>query len=100
MFVRESSIFENGNMKLRLTSMEGVDWIVDIPSTFSVDKLKVMALGHFYAPAQEECMRSSLYHRLLCVRNGKILHEDATLSESGVENNGIVLIVYFEPVKC
>jgi hypothetical protein len=90
MFLRESYIFNTGNMKLRLTNMEGVDWIVDMPSTFSVDKLKVMALGHFYAPTQESScmMRSSLYHRLLCCRNGKVLDEDSTLAEAGVENNG------------
>ncbi|XP_064649916.1 ubiquitin-associated domain-containing protein 1-like isoform X2 [Lineus longissimus] len=94
MFVTESNTFDTDNMKLRLTNMEGVDWIVDVPSTFSVDKLKVMALGHFYAPAQESSsMRSSLYHRLLCSRNGKVLDEDSTLAEAGVENNDEVLLL-------
>lgn len=86
MLVSENNIFPSLNMRIRITGMDGVDLIVEITPNLTVDKVKIMCLGHIYTPDQS--MKMSLYHKLVLVRTARLLNEDATIEKEGVLDNG------------
>ncbi len=86
MFVSESNIFGPSSMKLRISSMEGTDIVVDISPELSVDKLKILAVGQIYDPS--ESAKLSLYHKLLHVDSGRILDEEKSVTQEGIQENG------------
>ena len=86
MVVSDSCLFPPSNMKVRITNSEGTDYIVDLHPDWTVDKVKIMSLGHFYSSS--ESMKSSLYHKLVLVRSGKLLEEETTLVHAGIKDNG------------
>lgn len=91
MVLSHLTLFPPSEMKVRITSKEGVDHIADLSPDLTVDKVKISALTHFYSC--EESMKSSLYHKLLHVRLGRVLNEDASLLTEGVKENGMYCFV-------
>ena len=86
MFVSESNIFDPGNIKIKVSSMDGVDILLDMNPEITVDHLKIQIASHLYDPV--ESVKTSLYHRVLHVRSGRVLQEDRTLTQCGVRDNG------------
>ena len=97
MFVSESNIFNPASLKVRLTTMEGVDLIMELTPDMTVDKLKIRALGLLYTPA--ESMKSSLYHKLVLVRTGRCLPDDSTAHQEGVLENDEMLLLRKRPLS-
>nr|CAD7257312.1 unnamed protein product [Timema shepardi] len=52
MFVSDSNLFTNDFVKLKVVNLEGYVWDVDAAQDFTMDKLKTMALCHFYNPLE------------------------------------------------
>lgn len=86
MYVSDSSIFPQTGLRVRITSMNGQDLITDLKNEMKIDELKIISLSHFSSPA--ESMKKSLYHRILLVRTGKVLSEEKTVLDEGIQNNG------------
>ena len=82
----DARLFPPCDMKVRITSWDGRDLLLDVTRDWMVDKLKVVAMEHFMKPS--DSMKTSLYHRLVHVRLSKRLSEDKTLGHSGVKENG------------
>jgi hypothetical protein len=66
--------------------MSGQDFLTELKSDMKIDELKIISLNHFCCPA--ESMKKSLYHRIVSVRTGKVLSEEKTVCEEGIQNNG------------
>jgi len=86
MFVSESNIFQPNTVKIKVSSMDGVDVTFEVNLLITVDHLKVQVAAHLYDPV--ESVKTSLYHRLLHVRSGKILLEENTLMQYDIQDNG------------
>ena len=86
MYVSDPSIFPQTGLRVRITSMNGQDLITDLKNEMKIDELKIISLSHFSSPA--ESMKKSLYHRILLVRTGKVLSEEKTVLDEGIQNNG------------
>ncbi|XP_048245331.1 ubiquitin-associated domain-containing protein 1-like [Haliotis rufescens] len=91
MVVSDSILFPPSNMKVRITSLDGRDYLADLHQEWSVDKVKIMSLSHFFNPA--ESMKTSLYHKLVHVRSGKVLDEEQSLAQEGVRDNDELLLL-------
>lgn len=91
MVVTDAHLFPPSDMKVRITSWDGRDFILDVTRDWIVDKLKVVAMEHFFKPG--DSMKTSLYHRLIHVRLSKRLYEDKTLGQTGVKDNDEILLV-------
>ncbi|KAK3087712.1 hypothetical protein FSP39_009507 [Pinctada imbricata] len=71
--------------------MTGQDHIFLLKPDQKIDELKIMALGYFVS--QAESMKSSLYHKILLVRTGKVLSEDKSVIQEGLKNNDELLLL-------
>lgn len=87
MYVSDTSIFPHSGLRVRITNMNGQDFITELKSDMKIDELKIISLSHFSSPA--ESMKKSLYHRILMVRTGKVLSEERTVFEEEIQNNGM-----------
>ncbi|XP_069119514.1 ubiquitin-associated domain-containing protein 1-like [Argopecten irradians] len=91
MFVSETSILPPTGMRVRVVNMEGQEFIIDLNPDLKIDALKIRSLGHFLNPT--DSMKSSLYHKILLVRTGKVLSDEKTLSQEGVTDNDELIIL-------
>lgn len=73
-------------MKVRISNLDGRDILVDLQREWTVDKVKIIAIDHFFRAS--ESMKLSLYHKLLHIRLCKTLKEECTLLQEGVKDNG------------
>uniref|UniRef100_K1R293 Ubiquitin-associated domain-containing protein 1 n=1 Tax=Magallana gigas TaxID=29159 RepID=K1R293_MAGGI len=91
MYVSDTSIFPHSGLRVRITNMNGQDFITELKSDMKIDELKIISLSHFSSPA--ESMKKSLYHRILMVRTGKVLSEEKTVFEEEIQNNDELLLL-------
>ncbi|XP_052673264.1 ubiquitin-associated domain-containing protein 1-like isoform X1 [Crassostrea angulata] len=91
MYVSDTSIFPHSGLRVRITNMNGQDFITELKSDMKIDELKIISLSHFSSPA--ESMKKSLYHRILMVRTGKVLSEERTVFEEEIQNNDELLLL-------
>ncbi|XP_050395048.1 ubiquitin-associated domain-containing protein 1 [Patella vulgata] len=91
MVVTDSCLFPPSIMKVRFTNMHGVDHILELHQDLTVDKAKIKCLDYFHNSA--ESMKMSLYHKLVLVRNGKVLTEGLSLQQEGVRDNDEILLL-------
>lgn len=86
MFVSETSIFNPSAIRIRISSLEGVDTLIEVTPDTSVDRLKIGAVSQIYD--QREGYKLSLYYRLLHVASGQVLNEESTVLDAGIKDNG------------
>ncbi|XP_048777713.1 ubiquitin-associated domain-containing protein 1-like isoform X2 [Ostrea edulis] len=91
MYVSDSSIFPQAGLRVRITSMSGQDFVTELKTDMKIDELKIISLNYFSSPA--ESMKKSLYHRIVSVRTGKVLSEEKTVFEEGIQNNDELLLL-------
>ncbi|KAL8613271.1 hypothetical protein ACOMHN_001595 [Nucella lapillus] len=91
MVVTDSHLFPPSDMKVRITSWDGRDAVVDLQKEWTVDKVKIVAMEQFLRPG--DSMKTSLYHKLLHVRLSKCLSEEMTLGQEGVKENDELLLL-------
>lgn len=91
MVVTGAQLFPPSEMKVRISSWDGRDTVVDLQKEWTVDKVKIVAMDHFLRPG--DSMKTSLYHKLLHVRLSKSLNEGLTLVQEGVKENDELLLL-------
>ncbi|KAK7094832.1 ubiquitin-associated domain-containing protein 1-like [Littorina saxatilis] len=91
MVVTDAHLFPPFDMKVRITSWDGRDTVVDLQREWTVDRVKIVAMEHFLRPG--DSMKTSLYHKLLHVRLCKGLSEELTLGQEGVKENDELLLL-------
>lgn len=93
MLVSECSLFASKNIKICVISAESFVWSFDVSPDFSVDKVKLMALGHFYNPS--ETIKAGASYKLVLVSktDSRKLSDDLTLAQEGVKDNDELLLL-------
>nr|CAD7395828.1 unnamed protein product [Timema poppensis] len=91
MFVSDSNLFTNDLVKLKVVNLEGYVWDVDAPQDFTMDKLKTMALCHFYNPL--ESVKVTPNFRLVLVSERRSLGNDNTVFQEGLKSCDELLLV-------
>lgn len=91
MFVSETSIFNPSAIRIRISSLEGVDTLIEVTPDTSVDRLKIGAVSQIYD--QREGYKLSLYYRLLHVASGQVLNEESTVLDAGIKDNDELLLL-------
>lgn len=86
MIVSDTNVFSSGILKLNVISMEGYVWNIDTAPDMTVDKLKTMALCHFYSPI--ECMKVTSNYKLVLVSEKRPLDNDNSIMQEGLRDNG------------
>ncbi|XP_025112837.1 ubiquitin-associated domain-containing protein 1-like [Pomacea canaliculata] len=91
MVVTDTQLFPPHDMKVRITSWDGRDFITDLQREWTVDKVKIVAMEHFSRSG--DSVKTSLYHKLVNVRLAKTLSESMTISQEGVKENDELLLL-------
>ncbi|CAG2053642.1 unnamed protein product [Timema podura] len=91
MFVSDSNLFTNDLVKLKVVNLEGYVWDVDAAQDFTMDKLKTMALCHFYNPI--ESVKVTPNFRLVLVSERRPLGNDNTVFQEGLKSCDELLLV-------
>ncbi|PSN39238.1 Ubiquitin-associated domain-containing protein 1 [Blattella germanica] len=91
MFVSDTNIFGSELVKLSVISSEGNIWSIDAAPDITVDKLKSMALGHFYNPL--ECVKVTPNYKLVLVSEKRPLDNDNSVLQEGLRDNDELLLV-------
>lgn len=52
MYVSDTSIFPHSGLRVRITNMNGQDFITELKSDMKIDELKIISLSHFSSPAE------------------------------------------------
>jgi hypothetical protein len=79
-------MFSSGLLKLSVISIEGGVWNIDAAPDMTVDKLKTMALCHFYSPL--ECVKVTSNYKLVLVSKKRPLDNDNSVLQEGLRDNG------------
>ncbi|PNF36614.1 Ubiquitin-associated domain-containing protein 1 [Cryptotermes secundus] len=91
MFVSDTDIFSNSLVKLSVISAEGGVWNIDAAPDITVEKLKIMALCHFYSPL--EYVKVTSNHKLVLVSEKRPLDNNNSVLQEGLRNNDELLLV-------
>jgi len=95
MLVSETNIFSSPktSLRLRIINAEGDVWVVDIEPDVTVDRLKQMALTHFYNKHSDSTVKSSSHFKLIIPVRHSQLQDDLPLADQGVTENTELLFV-------
>ncbi|GLH04767.1 Ubiquitin-associated domain-containing protein 1 [Gryllus bimaculatus] len=92
MFVSDTtSLFESDSVRLSVISIEGNVWNIDAAPDFTVEKIKTMALCHFYNPL--ETVKVTPNYKLVLVTGKRLLVNDNSVVQEGLKDNDELLLV-------
>ncbi|XP_076064719.1 ubiquitin-associated domain-containing protein 1-like isoform X2 [Oratosquilla oratoria] len=95
MFVSEQSLFNQQTVKLVVLNNEGRDYSIDAPSDMNIERVKNMAVGHFFTPLEAAGSEKGdgLQYRLVLVREARPLTDNATIFFEQLLDNDELLLV-------
>lgn len=79
------------DMKVTVISSTGLDWTVDILPEYTIEKLKHMALAHFFNPL--DCVKSSEYYKVISVLQGRTLSDSSSVRAECVADGDELLLL-------
>lgn len=91
MFVSETNVFNPSSYRIRISTLEGINTIMEVSAETTVDQLKMVAVSEMYDSA--EGVKLSLYYRLLSVNTGRVLNDESTIMQAGIKDNDELLLL-------
>ncbi|XP_065274994.1 ubiquitin-associated domain-containing protein 1 [Emys orbicularis] len=92
MFVQEEKIFAGRVLRLHVCSMEGAEWLEEVPEDTTVEKLKERCLKHC-VPGSLEDPKSITHHKLIHATSEKVLTDTKTVLEENIQDKDVLLLV-------
>lgn len=98
MLVSEGSIFNQQSLKIKIVTLNGSEWEMDIDPDLTVEKIKLMAVGHFYNSTAAETIKTDSQYKLILVCQNRQLNNEASLTAEGVEDHDELLLLKMRAV--
>ncbi|XP_074871885.1 ubiquitin-associated domain-containing protein 1 [Carettochelys insculpta] len=92
MFVQEEKIFAGKVLRLHVCSMEGAEWLEEVPGDTTVEQLKERCLAHC-VPGSLEDPKSLTHHKLIHATSEKVLTDTKTVLEENIQDKDVLLLV-------
>uniref|UniRef100_A0A452J6E8 Ubiquitin-associated domain-containing protein 1 n=1 Tax=Gopherus agassizii TaxID=38772 RepID=A0A452J6E8_9SAUR len=92
MFVQEEKIFAGRVLRLHVCSVEGAEWLEEVPEDTTVEKLKERCLKHC-VPGSLEDPKSITHHKLIHATSEKVLTDTKTVLEENIQDKDVLLLV-------
>ncbi|XP_030391168.1 ubiquitin-associated domain-containing protein 1 [Gopherus evgoodei] len=92
MFVQEEKIFAGRVLRLHVCSVEGAEWLEEVPEDMTVEKLKERCLKHC-VPGSLEDPKSITHHKLIHATSEKVLTDTKTVLEENIQDKDVLLLV-------
>ncbi|GIY89865.1 ubiquitin-associated domain-containing protein 1 [Caerostris darwini] len=91
MYVVDTSLGSIETMKITVINSTGLYWVVDVLPEFTVDKLKLMALSHFFNPI--DSIKVSDRYKLILVSQNRPLPDESTIRDEEIRDNDELLLL-------
>ncbi|XP_071622415.1 ubiquitin-associated domain-containing protein 1 isoform X1 [Heliangelus exortis] len=92
MFVQEEKIFAGKVLRLHVCTMEGAEWLEEVPEDTTVEKLKERCLKHC-VPGSLEDPKTLTHHKLIHATSEKVLTDTKTVLEENIQDRDVLLLV-------
>ncbi|KAM9370833.1 ubiquitin-associated domain-containing protein 1 isoform 1-T1 [Phaethornis superciliosus] len=92
MFVQEEKIFAGKVLRLHVCSMEGAEWLEEVPEDTTVEKLKERCLKHC-VPGSLEDPKTLTHHKLIHATSEKVLSDTKTVLEENIQDRDVLLLI-------
>ncbi|XP_038231047.1 ubiquitin-associated domain-containing protein 1 isoform X2 [Dermochelys coriacea] len=92
MFVQEEKLFAGRVLRLHVCSVEGAEWLEEVPEDTTVEKLKERCLKHC-VPGSLEDPKSITHHKLIHATSEKVLTDTKTVLEENIQDKDVLLLV-------
>nr|XP_060613482.1 ubiquitin-associated domain-containing protein 1 [Anolis sagrei ordinatus] len=92
MFVQEEKIFAAKLLRLRICSLEGAEWLEEVPEDTAVERLKERCLKHC-VPGSLEDPKCVTHHKLIHAASEKVLSDTKTVLEENVQDRDVLVLV-------
>ncbi|XP_074017212.1 ubiquitin-associated domain-containing protein 1 isoform X2 [Numenius arquata] len=92
MFVQEEKIFAGKVLRLHVCTMEGAEWLEEVPEDTTVEKLKERCLKHC-VPGSLEDPKTMTHHKLIHATSEKVLTDTKTVLEENIQDRDVLLLI-------
>ncbi|XP_069729798.1 ubiquitin-associated domain-containing protein 1 isoform X1 [Phaenicophaeus curvirostris] len=92
MFVQEEKIFAGKVLRLHVCTMEGAEWLEEVPEDTTVEKLKERCLKHCL-PGSLEDPKTMTHHKLIHATSEKVLTDTKTVLEENIQDRDVLLLI-------
>ncbi|XP_014798256.1 PREDICTED: ubiquitin-associated domain-containing protein 1 isoform X1 [Calidris pugnax] len=92
MFVQEEKIFAGKVLRLHVCTMEGAEWLEEVPEDTTVEKLKERCLKHC-VPGSLEDPKTVTHHKLIHATSEKVLTDTKTVLEENIQDRDVLLLI-------
>ncbi|NWT58399.1 UBAC1 protein, partial [Erythrocercus mccallii] len=89
---QEEKIFAGKVLRLHVCTMEGAEWLEEVPEDTTVEKLKERCLKHC-VPGSLEDPKTVTYHKLIHATSEKVLTDTKTVLEENIQDRDVLLLV-------
>ncbi|NXR42457.1 UBAC1 protein, partial [Zosterops hypoxanthus] len=90
--VQEEKIFAGKVLRLHVCTMEGAEWLEEVPEDTTVEKLKERCLKHC-VPGSLEDPKTVTHHKLIHATSEKVLTDTKTVLEENIQDRDVLLLV-------
>ncbi|NXS39250.1 UBAC1 protein, partial [Balaeniceps rex] len=88
----EEKIFAGKVLRLHVCTMEGAEWLEEVPEDTTVEKLKERCLKHC-VPGSLEDPKTVTHHKLLHATSEKVLTDTKTVLEENIQDRDVLLLI-------
>ncbi|XP_071430571.1 ubiquitin-associated domain-containing protein 1 isoform X2 [Pithys albifrons albifrons] len=92
MFVQEEKIFAGKVLRVHVCTMEGAEWLEEVPEDTTVEKLKERCLKHC-VPGSLEDPKTVTHHKLIHATSEKVLTDTKTVLEENIQDRDVLLLI-------
>ncbi|XP_077378934.1 ubiquitin-associated domain-containing protein 1 isoform X1 [Festucalex cinctus] len=96
MFVQEEKMFAGKVLKIHICTVDGAEWLEEIPEDSTVEKLKEKCLKH--------CVHGNLddpkmltHHKLIHVATERVLSDTKTVADESLKDKDVLLLIKKRP---
>ncbi|NXH61428.1 UBAC1 protein, partial [Rhabdornis inornatus] len=89
---QEEKIFAGKVLRLHVCTMEGAEWLEEVPEDTTVEKLKERCLKHC-VPGSLEDPKTVTHHKLIHATSEKVLTDTKTVLEENIQDRDVLLLV-------
>ncbi|NXJ07670.1 UBAC1 protein, partial [Odontophorus gujanensis] len=90
--VQEEKIFAGKVLRLQVCTMEGAEWLEEVPEDTTVEKLKERCLKHC-VPGSLEDPKTVTHHKLIHATSEKVLTDTKTVLEENIQDRDVLLLI-------
>ncbi|NXG80961.1 UBAC1 protein, partial [Baryphthengus martii] len=88
----EEKIFAGKVLRLHVCTMEGAEWLEEVPEDTTVEKLKERCLKHC-VPGSLEDPKTVTHHKLIHATSEKVLTDTKTVLEENIQDRDVLLLI-------